>query len=345
MAFKAILIGGVVANVASNLVEDEHWPVFQKFMDEHGRSYPGKLEMVERFEIFKSNLKLIQERNSKGGAQHGINKFADLSPAEFRDRYLGRLPLDSTILRETSRTFTASNSLSTSINWCDKGHCTPVKDQGQCGSCWAFGGVESLESVYSIQVGGLYTLSTEQVVACDTNDGGCKGGNAVNAWAYANSVGGIEPASDWKYEITSPMVTPTCIKSKVVPADFKVSADAYYWVSGGNSQQNETNMVSALQELTLSVAVEADVWQTYTGGVITAADGCGTALDHNVQITGYNAAGNYWIVRNSWGAAWGNAGFVYVEAGKNVCGIAMECAAPETCTPGSCTGHQPDVQV
>jgi len=135
------------------------------------------------------------------------------------------------------------------------------------------------------------------------------------------------------------------IKKKVVAADFKVSADAYYWVSGGNSQQNESNMISAIQELTLSVAVEAEVWQTYTGGVITSADGCGTALDHNVQVTGYNEAGNYWIVRNSWGASWGNDGFVYVEAGKNVCGIAMECAAPETCTPGACAGHQPAVQV
>jgi len=202
-----------------------------------------------------------------------------------------------------------------------------------------------LESVYSIEIGGLYDLSTMQVTACDPYGGGCNGGNAINSWAYANSVGGIEPASDWKYKISSPMVTPTCESSKVIKEDFKVSSSAYYWISGGASAQSESNMIAALQELTLSVAVEADVWQTYTGGVLKAGDGCGTALDHNVQITGYNEAGNYYIVRNSWGTNWGLDGFIYVEAGKNVCGIAMETAAPVTCTPGACSGEQSVVDV
>merc|ERR1711988_1524775 len=86
-----------------------------------------------------------------------------------------------------------------SVNWCEQGHCTPVKDQGRCGSCWAFDGVEMLESDYSIRFGELYDLSTQQVTSCDPYDGGCAGGNAVNAWAYANSTGGVEPASFYAY--------------------------------------------------------------------------------------------------------------------------------------------------
>lgn len=92
-------------------------------------------------------------------------------------------------------------------------------------------------------------------------------------------------------------------------------------------------MLIDIEMTPMSVAVAADLWQTYTGGVITASSGCGTALDHNVQVVGYNSEGNYWIVRNSWSAAWGENGFINVEAGANVCGIALEAAAVVTQSP------------
>jgi len=80
-------------------------------------------------------------------------------------------------------------------------------------------------------------------------------------------------------------------------------------------------MLAQIQDSPMSVCVDATLWQTYTGGVITASSGCGTSIDHAVQATGYNAEGNYWIVRNSWGPTWGENGFVWVEYGSNVCGI------------------------
>lgn len=334
--FRSAVLAGAIA--ATSAVDGD-WPAFQEFMVKYGKMYSDD-EVASRFAIFKDNLKLIDERNARGGATHGINKFTDMTPQEFKDRYLGRVDFDETKIsvKAVNRTFPDAKEGESSVDWCAAGHCTPVKDQGQCGSCWAFGGVENLESDYSINFGELYELSTMQVVACDNYDGGCNGGNAINAWAYVNSVGGIEPASDWQYSLKKSMQTPACIKKNVIPADFKVDTSAYSWISGGAAAQDESNMIAALQTTTLSVAVEADYWQTYTGGVIKAGDGCGTNLDHNVQVTGYNEAGNYYIVRNSWGAGWGEAGFVWVEAGSNVCGIAMETSVPITCTPGSCSG-------
>merc|ERR1712178_356599 len=90
------------------------------------------------------------------------------------------------------------------------------------------------------------------------------------------------------------------------------------------SPSQESNMLAQIQESPMSVCVDATLWQTYTSGVISASSGCGTSIDHAVQATGYNAEGNYWIVRNSWGESWGENGFVYVEYGSNVCGITSQ---------------------
>merc|ERR1712110_756227 len=88
-----------------------------------------------------------------------------------------------------------------------------------------------------------------------------------------------------------------------------------------STPSQEPNMLAQIQLSPMSVCVDAELWQTYQGGVITASSGCGTSIDHAVQATGYNAEGNYWIVRNSWGETWGESGFVWVEYGSNVCGI------------------------
>lgn len=210
-----------------------------------------------------------------------------------------------------------------------------MKDQGHCGSCWAFDGVEMLESDYSIRFGELHDLSTQQVTSCDTYDGGCQGGNAVNAWAYANSTGGIELASFYEYTSGSTTQTGTCQRNKVKTQNLIVSACESFWIALGAA--DEDNMIADIPLTPLSVAVAADYWQTYVSGVVTAEDGCGPnsqyPIDHNVQVTGFNAEGNYYIVRNSWGTGWGQEGFIYIEAGKDVCGIADECAAVVTC-PG-----------
>merc|ERR1712062_234132 len=134
-------------------------------------------------------------------------------------------------------------------------------------------------------------------------DGGCGGGNAVNAWAYANNTGGIEPASFYEYTSGTTKQTGICQTAKVKDDNRMVSACQSFWIAQGAS--DEDNMISDIPLTPLSVAVAADYWQTYVSGVVTADDGCGPSqkypIDHNVQVTGFNADDNYYIVRNSWG--------------------------------------------
>lgn len=220
-----------------------------------------------------------------------------------------------------------------SINWCDLGHCTPVKDQGHCGSCWAFDGTEMMESDFSIRFGELYTLSTQEATSCDPYDGGCQGGNSVNEWAWVNSVGGLAEASVYPYESGETECSGKCDTSLEASKYFKVNVDASYWFS--QSAADEGNMLLDIALTPISVAVDASTWSSYTGGIVTAADCGSTSLNHNVQVVGYNADGNYWIVRNSWSSAWGNDGFINLAAGNNTCGIAMEASAVVTSKPAS----------
>lgn len=268
-----------------------------------------------------------------------MNKFADMTPEEFKNTLLNRVEGNWTAMKHkypSSHDFTAARARTDSINWCEKGACTSVKDQGQCGSCWAFGGTESVESDYQIRFGTLYNLSPQQPTSCDTLCLGCGGGNAVAAWQYINETGGQVLETEYPYTSGVTQQTGTCLTGAVEPADFKVGVAEAFWLS--LSAADEGNMLIDIELTPMSVAVAADLWQTYTSGVITSSSGCGTALDHNVQVVGYNSDGNYWIVRNSWSAAWGESGFVYVEAGANVCGIAMEASAVVTQAPAGKAG-------
>merc|ERR1712187_1094067 len=123
--------------------------------------------------------------------------------------------------------------------------------------------------------------------------------------------------SDYPYTSGTTGQTGTCTSNA---ADVAEDVSSTYSLIASTASQ-ESNMLAQIQESPMSVCVDATLWQTYTGGVITASSGCGTSIDHAVQATGYNAAGNYWIVRNSWADTWGENGFVWVEYGSNVCGI------------------------
>lgn len=336
MISKIAALVALVTPVASDPSKDPQWPLFANFIEQHNRQYSNPSEVAGKFEIFKDNLQRIDERNAKGQETHGVNKFADLTPEEFKFSLLGREAGNwSAMTRKypASRDFAAVRATTDSINWCDQGACTAIKDQGQCGSCWAFGGTESVESDYFIRFGTLYDLSTQQPTSCDGQCGGCGGGNAVSVWQYISAIGGQDSASSYPYTSGTTQQTGTCQYDSVVPSNFQAGVDQGFWLSLG--AEDEGNMLTDIAQTPMSVAVAADLWQTYTGGVVTASSGCGTAVDHNVQVVGYNSEGNYWIVRNSWSAEWGENGFINVEAGSNVCGIALEAAAVVTQAPTS----------
>jgi C1A family cysteine protease len=291
--------------------------LFKEFVATYSKNYDTPLEWVHRYEVFRKNLDLAGELDRRSPfATYGITKFMDLTPEEFRAKYLLKdMPTED----NTAPVWSAPepSDFPTSYDWRSKGVVTPVYNQQQCGSCWAFSTTENIESMWALAGHNLTRLSMQQIVDCDTYDGGCGGGNPPTAYKYVMQAGGLEPYDDYPYV----GVGTRChfVKSKVV-----ANIENWQWVT---RDKDETVMQSFVYTTgPASICVDASSWQYYKDGVITKSDGCGTALDHCVQLTGWDEKSslNAWTVRNSWGADWGNQGYLYVQMGGNVCGIAQE---------------------
>jgi len=246
----------------------------------------------------------------------------DLAPEEFAKFYLNK-NMNSFIKSERSaaksdfsKVWTSASAPQgpdpTNWDWFTQGVCTPVYNQGQCGSCWAFSATETIESYFAIAGNALTQMSMEQIVDCDTTDQGCNGGFPENAYQYVQGAGGIETYADYPY---------TAEGGESGSCNFN-SADVVATVSSYQSINGETGLYQQASTAgPVSVCVAADTWQTYTGGVITT---CDTSVDHCVQLTGYANYGSssaYWIVRNSWGTDWGENGFIWVAIGQDLCDI------------------------
>ena len=258
--------------------------------------------------IFKDNLLRIEERNAKGGARHGVNEFADLHPTEFSDMYKGyrMTPATGARIAEDARLAKLPNATGVpmatlratkSIDWRTKGGVTPVKNQGQCGSCWAFSATEEIESCNFLATGTLDKLSPQQIVSCDSGELGCNGGNTGGvggAYDYVmNTAHGIEFDKDYTYKSGTSQETGKC---KFKKADIAVDITGCKYVS--QKAKDEDQMLTQVGASPISICVDATIWQTYVSGVITTASDCGTQLDHCVQVAGYNSAGSppYWPV-------------------------------------------------
>jgi len=291
--------------------------LWESFKREYSREYATMDEENNRFRIFVDNMRSADARNnaergSKGNAVHGITKFSDLSQAEFESRYLTADPSEKSTegrtMDTTARTVNAAAGL---VDWSAQGATTPVKDQGYCGSCWAFSATEQIESDYYLQKGKLYTLSAQQVTSCTGKpSAGCDGGWTESAYSYVKSAGGIESEADYPYN-SYQGVTHQCEDQKT---KYVLSITGFTTVKG------ESNMASYVQSTgPLSVCVDATTWNSYNGGIMKT---CGTRVNHCVQAVGVDAsAGGYWKVRNSWGKTWGEAGYIRLAYGQDTCAI------------------------
>jgi len=216
-----------------------------------------------------------------------------------------------------------------SLDWSAKGATTEVKDQGNCGSCWAYSATEGIEAGLYMTTGQVMKLSNQQIVSCDKSDDGCDGGDLPTAFQYVQQNGGIDLQSDYPDTSSSSGRDGKCKKkaNKVV----KVT-DYQYAVApcegGACKNQKESDMKAALNTYgPLSVCVNANDWDDYTKGVYTKkCSGSYNSLDHCVQLVGYDTTAStpYWKVRNSWASDWGENGFIRLPMGKNACGIADE---------------------
>ncbi|KAJ6692491.1 CYSTEINE PROTEASE [Salix purpurea] len=282
--------------------ETETLRLYEMWLVKHGKAYNALGEKEKRFEIFKDNLKFVDQHNSAGNPSYklGLNKFADLSNEEFRAAYLGtRMDEKRRLLgapKSERYLFKDGDDLPESVDWREKGAVTPVKDQGQCGSCWAFSTVGAVEGINQIVTGSLTSLMAVLI-----------------------------PKKITPTRLLIACVTPNRKNARVV------TIDGYEDVP----QNDEKSLRKAVAYQPVSVAIEAGGrhFQLYQSGVFTGS--CGTQLDHGVVAVGYGTENgvDYWIVRNSWGPAWGENGYIRME--RNVastetgkCGIAMEASYP-----------------
>lgn len=229
-----------------------------------------------------------------------------------------------------------------SLDWSAEGALTGVKDQGQCGSCWAFSAVEGIESALFMATGeSPPALSTQQIAACDKDEadgGGCDGGDLAGAFAYVMKAGGID--SEEHYPDTSHTTGRTGFcnwdGNKVATVlDWKHAippcAESEQAEGGDCANQDEDGLKAALHSFgPLSVCLNAaSSWDYYSGGVLSGScSGAWNKLNHCVQLVGYDTTAStpYWKVRNSWGTSWGEKGFIRLPMGINSCGIADEVA-------------------
>nr|GMC60684.1 cysteine proteinase COT44-like [Ipomoea batatas] len=310
--------------------DEEVKGVHQQWLAEHGKAYNGLGEMDKRFEIFKDNLKFIDEHNSMENRTYkvGLNKFADLTNDEYRSRFLGtRSDAKRRYVKSRNASqrygFRASEMLPESVDWRKNGAVAPVKDQGSCGSCWAFSTVAAVESINQIVTGELVTLSEQELVDCDRSyNEGCNGGLMDYAFQFIISNGGIDTEAHYPYKGSDGVCDSKNAKT--------VTIDGYEDVP-----QNENALKKAVAHQPVSIAIEASgrAFQFYSSGIFTGK--CGTELDHAVVVVGYGSenGSDYWIVKNSWGSSWGEGGYVRME--RNVggthsgkCGITMEASYP-----------------
>jgi len=219
-----------------------------------------------------------------------------------------------------------------SLDWTTKGATTPVKNQGNCGSCWAYSATEGIESGLFMSGGPLEELSEQEIISCDSTDAGCNGGDLPTAFAFVKSNGGVDSETNYKDSSARSGKAGKCNSQKEKKKVAKLLSSAYAIPpcdSGSCKNQKESDLMAALNTHgPLSVCVNAENWSSdYSEGVYSEkCSGSADTLDHCVQLVGYDNSGSnpYWKVRNSWGASWGESGYIRLAMGKNQCGIADE---------------------
>ena len=298
---------------------------FYNWMKDYNVSFENGNEFLERLNIFIENDNYINKvNNEKLAYKLAHNQFSHLSRKEFAE--LNNLrPIQMN--RVKNYVYSLDRKLRTKedneFDWTTQGAVTPVKDQEQCGSCWAFSTTGALEGAYFIKNKNLKSFSEQNLVDCDSNDYGCGGGLMDNAFAWIQKNGGIEQENDYQYVAT----TKPCSQDSLKLVDGSAPKS---WI---DVKSTNDDLMDAIRQQPVSVAIEADqnFFQFYSSGVLTAQ--CGTNLDHGVLAVGYGTLDgvDYYKVKNSWGESWGMDGYILIER-KDVkggqCGILMAASYP-----------------
>jgi len=299
---------------------------FSSWKNLHGKTYSSVQEHNYRLNVYKENLKFIEEHNRKNlGFVVAMNHFGDLTSAEFGSKYNNMRINASNIVQSEDAYYDPLFVGDDTVDWRTKGVVTAIKNQGQCGSCWAFSTTGSVEGAWGISKGKLVSLSEQNLVDCSTSQGneGCNGGLMDYAFQYIMDNKGIDTEASYKY-------TARDGSCKFSAANVGSTITSFQDVTSGS----EPSLQSAIQAKgPISVAIDASQssFQFYHSGVYYEKSCSSTRLDHGVLAVGYGTQSgkDYYIVKNSWGTSWGAQGYILMSRNKqNNCGIATASSYP-----------------
>ena len=323
---------------ASSLSQAETWATFKAT---YGKTYTVE-EEASRFDIFMANLRIIEAENRAQGAEvKGITKFADLTVEEFKARYLMNTPRNKTeglkpwdgkctacVRFPEQATLLAAPP--TDYDWTEHGAVTPVKDQGQCGSCWSFGTTGDVEGVLFLAKHNLTSLSEQQLVSCDEKDLGCDGGLQEDAFKYVKKNGLV---TEQQYPYTSGKGKSGRCEEALIKNPVAFVSDWVQISCLGSCEKkaafDEEGMINALIATgPITIGIDASPMQLYKRGIDNPKN-CKTSqagLDHAVLIVGYGVENGtpYWKIKNSWNTDWGEDGYYRIVRGLNKCGVASD---------------------
>lgn len=332
----ALCLGATVGTLPPTEDEiDSLWARFQ-------RKFTSFTSHASRFKAFRHNVLKAHKMNLDHGivcsdlfdgpeCVFGITKFSHMFADEFKMTMLGYEPRDKAGNVSLSAPMLNINDLpqaASTVDWRTKGAVTQVKNQGNCGSCWAYSAAEQIESAYFMATGKLPTLSTQQLISCNKGSAGCNGGNTETAFEYVARAGGLATEKDYPDRSHRTGRNGICWGPR--HAAVKISGARYAvrdcQVGRCNFQDEEGLARVLAAKGPVSICVNAEPWQYYRGGIVSkrGCSGAGDAINHCVQLVGYNKAAltPYWIVRNSWSAEWGINGYIHLKMGENTCGVA-----------------------
>jgi len=304
---------------------------FKQWARQYDKVYNDKAEFEHRLHVFKRNYQKIERWNelgTYGEATFALNQFSDLDPQEFRNMYASGFKSSkskSTVHVESSTSL--RQNVPASMDWRTEGAVTPVKNQGQCGSCWAFSTTGTVEGALFIATKNLVGLSEQNLVDCGnlTNNMGCNGGRVDFGIEYIIQNHGIDTESSYPYTGEGG----TCHYSAS-----NLGATATGWNQTATGDEDALKVaVATIGPIGVAISVD-DAFANYASGVFVdnSCPNDPNDLDHAVLVVGYGTSTNgtdYWIVKNSWGATWGNQGYILMARNhNNMCGIATDAVYP-----------------